>query len=127
MSVFGRTECPKSQEYAAYSVIPKYIEWQTKMDSLKIKNDYTVLFIIQGKSFERFLDFLREKNPEYKINDDCFFVAMDPDYRFLDKNVEIERWIIEKSLIDHENKIRLVGPPFASEGMQKLFYRISEY
>ena len=103
---------------------PRFIEWQTRMDTLDLHEDFTVLFIILGSSYERFMDNLYEYEPEYRSND-RFHIVMDPDYRFMDNNPDIERWVIDKSLlIDPENVIKLIGAPFASERMAELLYAI---
>ena len=103
---------------------PRFIEWQTRMDTLDLHEDFTVLFIILARSYERFMDNLYEYEPEYGYND-RFHIVVDPDYRFLDNNPDIERWVIDKSLlIDPTNKIKLIGPPFASRRMAELFYAI---
>ena len=95
------------------------------MDTLDLHEDFTVLFIILGSSYERFMDNLIESEPGYHPASERFHVVMDPDYRFLDNNPGIDRWIIEKSLlIDASNKIKLIGPPFASERMAELLHTI---
>ncbi len=71
------------------------------------------------------MDNLNEFEPEYEKANDRIHVAMDPDYRFLDNNPAIDRWVIDKSLlIDAGNKVKLIGPPFASRRMVELFYTI---
>lgn len=112
-------------EDACKPCYPKFIEWQARMDTLCLNDNFTVLFIIQGRSYERFLNNLQEFSSDSDLVHERFFIAMDSDYRFLENNSEIERWIIDKSLlIDEENKVRLIGPPFASSRMTELFYGI---
>ena len=104
---------------------PRFIEWQTRMDTLALSDDFSVLFIIQGHSYESFKNNLLAYSPEYEKSGDRFHIVMDPDYRFLDNNPDIDRWVIDKSLlINTENEIRLIGPPFASQKMAELFYTI---
>lgn len=104
---------------------PKFIEWQTRMDTLDLNDNFTVLFIIQGRSYERFLNNLQEFSSDSVLVNERFCIAMDHDYRFLDNNPDIDRWIIDKSLlIDDGNKVRLIGPPFASPRMTELLYSI---
>jgi hypothetical protein len=72
---------------------PRFIEWQTRIDTLDLNDDFTVLFIILGSSYERFMDNLHESEPEYEQANDQFHIVMDPDYRFLDNNPDIDRWV----------------------------------
>jgi hypothetical protein len=104
---------------------PRFIEWQTRMDTLNLNDDFSVLFIIRGRSHESFINNLLQSNPEYELSQNRFHIVMDPDYRLLDNNPGIDRWVIDRSLlIDPENEIKLIGPPFASARMTELFYTI---
>jgi len=104
---------------------PKYIEWQSGMDTLQLDDDFTVLFVIQGNSYDRFINNLLESHPEYDPSNDKFHIIMTTDHQFMDRNMDIPRQILDKSLlIDKENKIRMIGHPFASPQIAELFYRI---
>jgi len=49
---------------------------------------------------------------------------MDTEFQFLEANKDIPRWIIDASvLIDSENKIKMVGAPWANAAMTELFYK----
>ncbi|HTO16398.1 MAG TPA: hypothetical protein VLZ83_11545 [Edaphocola sp.] len=99
---------------------PKFIEWQQKMDSINTPNDYTVLFIINGDSYNEFMTHVLD----IEYVEDRFYVIMDPEGKFLEQNKDIPRWIIDASiLIDAENKIKMVGAPWLNEDMTKLFYK----
>ena len=100
---------------------PKFIKWQQKMDSINTPDNHTVLFVIKGNSYEKFM-----KNVlEIEYVDDEYYTIMDPDGQFLEANKEIPRWIIDASvLIDSENKIKMVGAPFATPEMTELFHEI---
>jgi hypothetical protein len=99
---------------------PKFIEWHQKMDSLEAINNHTVLFVIQGDSN---IEFMR-KVMSLGFVDDRYYTIMDPDFKFLDSNKDIPRWIIDASvLIDSENKIKMVGAPWVNEDMKNLFYK----
>jgi len=78
---------------------PKYTEWQTRMDTLDLNHDFTVLFVINGMSFDGFLGNLLKSNQEYDLSKDRFHVIMDPHQQFLDANRDIPRQIIDKSLL----------------------------
>ncbi len=99
---------------------PKFIKWQQKLDSLNTPDDYTVLFVIKGDSYGEFM--ANVLDIEYV--DDKFFTIMDPEGQFLEANKDIPRWIIDGSvLIDGENKIKMVGAPFATPEMTELFHK----
>lgn len=102
------------------SCYPKFIEWQNKIDSINTPIDYTVLFIIgNGNRYDEFMSQVLDL--EYM--EDKFFTIMDPEFLFLENNKEIPRWIIDSSmLIEPNNKIKMVGPPWINEDMKKLFY-----
>jgi hypothetical protein len=91
------------------------------MDSIDTPDDYTVLFVIKGDGYGEFMS----KVLDIEYVDDKFYTVMDPDGQFLKANKEIPRWIIDSSvLIDSENKIKMVGAPFATPEMTKLFHEI---
>jgi hypothetical protein len=99
---------------------PKFIEWQQKMDSINTPDNYTVLFVIKGNSYGEFMDNVLD----IEYVDDQFYTVMDPEGKFLENNKDIPRWIIDSSvLIDSENKIKMVGAPFATPEMTELFYK----
>ena len=100
---------------------PKFIEWQNKMDSINTPDDYTVLFVIKGESYGDFMT----KVLDIEYVDDKFYTIMDTEGKFLKNNKDIPRWIIDSSvLIDGENKIKMVGAPFATLEMTELFHTI---
>ena len=100
---------------------PKFIEWQQMADSLNYPDNYSVLFVIQGNSYEGFMN--EVLNIDYV--EDRYYTNMDPEYEFLEANKDIPRWIIDASvLIDAENKIKMVGAPWLNEDMTQLFYEI---
>ena len=75
---------------------PRFIEWQTRMDTLDLHEDFTVLFVILGSSYERFMDNLHEYEPEYEQANERFHMVIDADYRFPDNNPDIDRWVTSK-------------------------------
>jgi len=102
---------------------PKFIEWQNKMDTLNTRNDYTVLFIIRGFTYNQFI----AKVKEIDNIEDCYYTIMDKDLKYLLNNNDIPRWIIDGSvLIDKDNKIRMVGTPWSTKEMTDLFYSICQ-
>ncbi len=104
---------------------PKYIKWQKNADSLCVCDNYTVLFIIEGNSYENFSRKILISEPKYDFANEKFFVVLDNNHSFLDKNSDINRWAIERTLlIDGDNKIKLVGSPLSSPKMKELFYSI---
>jgi hypothetical protein len=100
---------------------PKFIKWHQKMDSIACPDNFSVLFVIHGNSYEDFM--INVLNVDHV--DDNYYTIMDPEFQFLAANKDIPRWIIEASvLIDSENKIKMVGAPWINEDMTKLFYEI---
>ena len=100
---------------------PKFIEWQQKIDSIGCPANYSVLFIIQGNSYESFMTEVLSLT----YVDDHYYTIMDPEFEFISQNGSIPKWIIDSSvLIDSENKIKMVGAPWINEDMTKLFYEI---
>ena len=100
---------------------PKFIEWQNKMDSIDTPDNYTVLFVIAGQHYSEFM----ENVLDIQYVEDKFYTIMDPEFSFLENNEDIPRWIIDSSmLIDGENKIKMVGAPFATPEMTELFQKI---
>ncbi|WP_157363670.1 hypothetical protein [Alkaliflexus imshenetskii] len=98
-----------------------YLEWSRQMSNPELETDrHTVLFIIASYNYD---DFIRKINKIEEVNND-FYIAIDPNFYFIDKNNNIPRWIIDASvLIDSENKIKMVGAPWINEDMQKLFHK----
>ncbi|PWD99017.1 hypothetical protein [Marinilabilia rubra] len=102
---------------------PKFIEWQQKMDSINTPNSYTVLFVIKGNSYGEFMTNVLD----IEYVEDKYYTIMDPEGKFLANNSDIPRWIIDNSiLIDSENKIKMVGAPFATPEMTELFYEVCQ-
>jgi len=102
---------------------PKYIKWQNKMDSINKRNDYTVLFIIQGFRYD---DFIAKVNDIHTVKDH-YYTIMDDDLKYLLNNNDIPRWIVDGSvLIDRDNKIRMMGEPWSTKEMTDLFYSICQ-
>ncbi len=100
---------------------PKFIEWHHKMDSISTPDDYTVLFIIRGENFGDFM----AKVLDLEFIESPYHVIMDNDYKYLDNNKDIPKWIIDSSLlIDAGNKIKLIGAPYTTPQMTDLFYEV---
>jgi len=93
------------------------------MDSLNVVEIHTVLFIIQAYSYD---DFLKRVN-EIKEVEDHFYSIMDKDLTYLLSNNDIPRWIVDVSvLIDQDNRIKMIGEPWATNEMTELFYSICQ-
>ncbi len=137
---FGNKEIPFNEFRSQYPYVslvyledgcnpcyPKYIEWHTRTKDIDLSRKFTVLFIVRGLSSERFINNVLEFDPNFGLNNNRFYMVMDPFYKFLDNNPDINQWIIDKSfLIDAKNKVKLIGPPFASTRMTELFNTICQ-
>lgn len=100
---------------------PKYITWQKKMSFVNKFNYVTVLFIIKGDSYDEFI----EEALKEGLGEDRFYTFMDPLDSFINTNKDIPGWIIESTfLIDEKNRIILIGSPFTTPEMTKVFYDI---
>lgn len=101
----------------------KFIEWIQKIDSVNIPENYTLVFIIQGTNYKRFISKIKDIDNGNTKNK--YYTIMDPMGSYLKKNSNIPRWIIDASvLINSENKIKMVGAPFATPEMTELFHEI---
>jgi hypothetical protein len=102
---------------------PKFIEWQSKMDSIMLSNEYTVLFVIQGRTYSEFIT----KVMDIDSIEDKYYTIMDQDYTYLRNNSNVPKWIIESSvLIDTKNKIKMVGAPWFTKDLMELFFKICQ-
>jgi hypothetical protein len=101
----------------------EFIDWHKKIESLITSKDYTVLFIIRGDSYK---DLMSKVNEIDKV-DKKYYILLDPDYKFIGKNLDIPKWMIDGSLlIDSENRIKMVGKPWINESMTDLFNKICD-
>jgi len=92
------------------------------MEQVSAPDNYTVLFIINARHYE---NFVRNANT-YGVVDERYFHVMDPDNQFMMANFSIPRSIIDRSiLIDKDNRIRMVGEPFANADMTKVFHIVT--
>lgn len=101
---------------------PKFVEWHRKMKSITQPDNYTTLFVINARSYKHFID----GSVGYEHIDERYYHVIDPENRFLQNNSDIPRWIIDRTLlIDQENRIKLIGAPYATEDMTKVFHIIT--
>ena len=95
------------------------------MNSYGSADNFTILFIIQGDDYDDFESELMIYEPDFDLSTESFYIVMDPEQKFIDANPEIDPGIIANSImIDEMNKIVLVGKPYASEQMKRLFEKI---
>lgn len=92
------------------------------MEPIDAPDNYTTLFIINARDYRQFI----QGATSFELNNDKYYHVLDPENKFLRKNAEIPRWIIDRTLlIDQENKIILIGAPYATEDMTKVFHNIT--
>lgn len=99
----------------------KYHEWNKRSDNLKDYENFNMLFIIQGYSFESFISNVRSIG----LIKGNYNIIIDPYRKFVEFN-NLPVWLMNDAfiLIDNNNKVRLIGNPFATPDMTKLFYSI---
>lgn len=98
----------------------KYILWNNFIDTLT-NSECAVLFIVHGKNSEEFFEEVRLENP-ISAN---FYLVMDPNYVFIERNIGIPKWLIENSLlINEKNEIRYIGTPFCKGQITKNFKKV---
>jgi len=103
---------------------PIYIDWHKKMDSLGVRDDYTVLFIIEGNIYSSYERLIKNVKEVGEI-EDKYYTIIDTNFKFLDGNKDMPCNIIKRSLLlNEDNKIKLIGYPFSSSGMSELFLSI---
>lgn len=98
-----------------------YIHWQREMSAINKFDNFTVLFIINGNSYSEFI----EEALKWGLERDCFYTFMDPNDTFIDGNEDIPQSIIRRSLLlNDKNQIVLIGSPFSTPEMIKVFEAI---
>jgi hypothetical protein len=98
-----------------------YNRWQQEFSKINKEEGCTVLFIINGSSYE---DFINE-TLKYGFGENNFYSIFDPQNKFVIENSCIPLTIIKESvLIDKKNQIRLIGSPFSTPEMTILFNTI---
>ncbi len=92
------------------------------MEQLSTPDNYTVQFIINARHYE---NFLRNANT-YGVVDERYFHVMDPDNKFMMANLDVPRAIIDRLiLINKDNRIKIVGEPFANADMTKVYHIVT--
>jgi len=100
---------------------PNFIRWHTEMQKLNCPENHALLFIVKGRSYNDFIANVLDIQPI----EGRYYVMMDRDGRYRENNQHIPWWVLERSvLIDADNRVKLVGEPFANPDMTKLFYSI---
>lgn len=100
---------------------PKYIEWHVKMENIEVRNNYTVLFIINANNYKVF----REDAQIFGSTIEKYYHFMDPTNSFVKSNTHIPIVMLDRSiLIDGETRIKLIGAPYVTEDMTKVFHSI---
>ncbi len=98
-----------------------YVQWQKEMPAINKFDNYTVLFIINGNSYHEFIG----NALKVGLERDCFYTFMDANDTFINGNKNIPKSIIKSSLlIDDKNQIVLIGSPFSTPEMTKIFASI---
>lgn len=105
---------------------PIYADWHMKLDSLGVMDHYSVLFIIEGTPYSNIKGFLENARQVGEF-EEKFYTVIDPDYGFFSGNPDIPEHLVKRSItIDNKGRIKLIGVPFASPEMAKLFLKVTK-
>ncbi|NOU62029.1 hypothetical protein [Marinifilum caeruleilacunae] len=103
------------------SCYEEFIDWQNNIEVIGTPKNYTVLFIVRGDNYESLIS----KIQEIEQVENKYYVIMDPDYKYIVKNMNVPKWIMDASLlIDNENRIIMVGKPWSNESMKGIFRKL---
>ena len=79
------------------------------------------MFIVNGGQYE---DFIKE-SIKYGLEENRFYIFMDTKNSFIHGNNNIPKRIINSSvLINKKNQILLIGSPFSTPEMKRIFHNI---
>jgi len=101
---------------------PKFIVWHKRMEQIEIAKDYTVLFVINARDYA---SFTRNTDLSGEIME-RYYYFIDPRNEFFRYNSDISRAVLDRSLlIDKDNRIIMIGEPFANADMTKVFHIVT--
>jgi hypothetical protein len=101
---------------------PKFVAWHKRMEQIATANDHTVLFVINARDYA---SFTRNTDLHEKI-EEKYYYFIDPRNEFFRYNSDISRPVLDRSLlIDNDNRIKMVGEPFANADMTKVFHLVT--
>lgn len=101
---------------------PKFIEWHKRMEQIATANDYTILFVINARDYA---SFTRNIDLQEMI-EEKYYYFIDPRNGFFRYNSAISHPVLDRSLlIDKDNRIIMVGEPFANADMTKVFHIVT--
>ena len=73
----------------------KYVDWQKKMCSVNKFDFVTALFVIQGNSYDEFIQEAQKEG----LKEDRFYTFMDTNDSFINAYERIPGWIIENTFL----------------------------
>lgn len=101
---------------------PKFVAWHKRMEQIATANDHTVLFVINGRDYT---SFTRNTDLHGEIKEKYYYY-IDPRNEFFRYNSDISRPVLDRSQpIDSNNRIKMVGEPFANADMTKVFHIVT--
>lgn len=100
------------------------LEWYKHGNRLPVNNKHAYLMVFRGRDFRKFTKFSIHKDTTLNFKAS---VLIDRFNRYISDNIDIPREIIDRSmLIDKNNKIMLIGEPFATAKMTNLYRELIE-
>lgn len=107
------------------SCYPKILEWEKKIEEIGYNDQFTTLYIIRTSNYNDFYCNLQSFDSIGSTKERIYYRVLDPNVNYLTGNQNIPSWILENPiLINSNNEILMVGPPFASQQMQEIFHNI---
>lgn len=98
-----------------------FIDWQREMPKISEFDNFTILFIINSKSYDEFINNAKKLG----LKENIYYSFLDSTDSFINRNIDISTNILKKPLLLNEkNQIIMIGSPFSTPEMTSLFKTI---
>lgn len=98
-----------------------FIDWQREMPTISEFDNFSILFIINSKSYDEFINNAKKLG----LKENLYFSFLDSTDSYINGNIDISQNILKKPLLLNEkNQIIMIGSPFSTPEMTSLFKTI---